>query len=95
MKNALLSLVILLPLLTGCLASTKKLPEVPVLVSEEIIVLDQELLEGCKELPKVEKGAGINEILLEHYPGTIEMYGECANRQDASIKALKRLANIK
>lgn len=95
MKNLVLTSILLLPLLTGCIVTAPKMPDAPVLVSEEIIVIDSELLESCKDLPKLDSAATLNSILLEHYPGTIEMYGECANKQNASIKALKRLANIK
>lgn len=96
MKKSLLTALVCIPLLTGCITFGEKTKlDVPALVSEEVIVVDQELLTHCSRLPEIPQDAKLEYILTDHSVEVLKLYAVCANRHAAGIKAIKKLANIK
>ena len=82
-------LIILLGLILGACSHT--LPSIPAVT--ESLVLDPKLLESCKLLT-ASKVSSPDDILLENI-SLYEKYGECARKQENSIKALKLIGDIK
>ena len=81
---------ILLPImLSGCVLFGTK-PDTSVVTPKEIPI-DRELLKKCSPIPKTEA----TDALDIRYIELIGLYGQCANRQNASISTIKTLANIK
>lgn len=80
----------LLPiLLSGCVLFNTK-PDNSIVTPKEIPI-DRELLKKCLPIPKAEATDAIDIKYIE----LIGLYGQCANRQNASISTIKTLANIK
>lgn len=91
MKNTILSICILLPLLIGCSGFAKKENSMAV-VTPETIFVDSRLLQPCQPLPKIPQQADFDSI-AQHYVSTIGLYGECSLKQDASISAINKFSN--
>lgn len=96
MKKAIIISVLLLPLLTGCafLDFFKKKDETTTLGSTKIVVIDSEVLRECDPMPRIENPNPTQEELDAQKFVWIDKFGQCANRQSKSIKAIKKLANI-
>ena len=95
MKKLVLTSIFLLPLLTGCafLDFFQKKDPVVDLPPPKPVFVDREVLQPCDKLPGLELGTSQEE--LNFYTFTLlEKYGICANKQDASIKTIKKLGNI-
>jgi hypothetical protein len=91
MKKAVLTIVLLLPLLTGCGFLEKFRKPVP---PTPTIAVDVRLLELCKDLPLIDSASSFQD-LAQHYVGIIGLYGDCSSRQRAGVEALKSLENKK
>lgn len=57
------------------------------------VVVDPKLLQSCPPLLKVRKDADSEEI-AENHINLIGLYGTCRGKQEDSIKAIRKLANI-
>jgi hypothetical protein len=78
--------ICIIALLTGCVTN----PSEPTIIDKPIRI-DRELLKLCDQIPQFMEGdePGLKYIEL------IGMYGVCANKQKASVDALKEIGNIK
>lgn len=100
MKKALFSIVLCLPLLTGCafLDFFKKRDE-PVIPQQRVVHIDPKLLEPCKPLIKLEKvdpkAVDFGNQVLTNLAANAQIYSECAKKQDGSIVLIKEFANLK
>ena len=93
MKNTILFGILCLAILTGC-SSFGKNQNSGVLVTPDNIVVDSRLQQPCDPLPNIPTTGNFDDIAT-HYINTIGMYGDCAIKQDASIKAIKKFSNQK
>lgn len=96
MKKLALTVVLLLPLLTGCafLDFFKKKDD-QVIIQPETILVDSENLKLCTPLTRIERPDPSQEELDAIKFIWIEQYGICARRQANSVNIIKKLANIK
>lgn len=90
MKKLVLSIVVAMALLTGCSVFQTKNP--PTITAK--ITVAPELLIGCPKLEQFSMVEPTYDDIASSYLTTISLYGQCALKQDASIKAIKQLANI-
>lgn len=89
MKKAVLISILYLPLLTGCaFLDFFKKPD----TSTHTVQVDSKLLEACAALPN--RTGESDEAVAEHHITVITSYGLCAKKQDASIKTIRKLANL-
>lgn len=95
MKKALLISVLALPLFTGCaFLDFFQKKETPALGTTKVVVIDSEVLKDCEPLPLIENPKPTQEELDAQKFVWIDKFGQCANRQNKSIKVIKKLANI-
>lgn len=92
MKNTKLFVLIAFAFLLGCSHFGEKNSQA--LVTPKEIYVDSKLLEPCWPLPELTQAADV-EALAVNYVNVIQLYGECAIKQDASIAAIKQLSNKK
>lgn len=90
MKKLVLSIVIALTMLTGCVVFPKKNP--PTITAK--IAVAPELLLGCAKLQPLSMQEPQYEDIAQGYLTVISQYGQCALKQEASIAAIKQLANL-
>jgi len=90
MKKLVLSIAVALSLLSGCALFETKNP--PTITAK--ITITPELLTGCSKLEQLSMPEPQYEDIASSYLTTISMYGQCALKQEASIKTIKQLANI-
>lgn len=90
MKKLVLSIAIALTLLSGCAHNETKNP--PTITAK--VTVDPELLIGCPKLEQLTMPEPQYEDIASSYLTTIGLYGKCALKQEAGMKAIKRLANI-
>lgn len=90
MKKLILSFAICLSFLTGCGFLERKNPP----TTNEKVTVAAELLIGCPKLEKLSMPDPQYEDVAVAYITTISLYGQCALKQEAGIKAIKKLANI-
>jgi hypothetical protein len=76
--------------LAGC-ATKSTLPDA--IVSEKVVRVDPRALIPCIDLTKASEPTF--ESLLQSAIDNAEIYLDCRNKQDASIKLLKEFANVK
>lgn len=89
MKNTKLFILTIVALLSGCSSFGEKNSQS--LVTPKEIYVDSKLLEPCWPLPELTQ-ADV-EALAINYVNVIQLYGECAQKQDASIQVIKQFAN--
>jgi hypothetical protein len=92
MKKLVSIVVLLLVGLSGCSTLDEKFCS-DVSIAANPIHIDAKLLEACPLIPKTTLKYA-EDAALESL-GIYELYGECARKQDDSIKALKLLGDIK
>lgn len=90
MKNYKLFILIIAGVLSGCSTFGEKNSQA--LVTPKEIYVDSKLLEPCWSLPELVKPVDLESLAI-NYTTIIQMYGECAIKQDASIAAIKKLSN--
>lgn len=90
MKNTKLFILTIVALLSGCSHFGDKNSQS--LVTPKEIYVDSKLLEPCWPLPELLQPVD-QDSLASNYINTIQLYGECAMKQDASIAAIKKFAN--
>lgn len=90
MKNYKLFILVMIALLSGCSTFGEKNSQS--IVTPKEIYVDSKLLEPCWPLPELVQPVDLDS-LASNYVNTIQLYGECAIKQDASIEAIKRLSN--
>jgi len=91
MKKLVLSITIALTMLNGCAFLETKNP--PTITAK--ITVAPELLIGCPKLEQINAPEPQYEDIATGYLTAISLYGQCALKQEASIKALKQFGNIK
>lgn len=79
--------VILSSLIVGC-SSPPKVPDAIAPPAAQKVDIDPRVLQPCKELLTVSQDS-----LIENTIKNIEIYADCARKQDASIKLLKQFSN--
>jgi hypothetical protein len=93
----LIAAIILALSLQGCASWFTKHEEIdfPVIsIAPDVVTIDSKLLELCAKLPE-EVDLNSFESLLVQQGDLLTMYVNCANKQAASIKLLKKFGNIK
>lgn len=99
MKKAIASIVLCLPLLTGCaLFDFFKRPDPPVVPPERVVQIDERAYIPCKRsLPPLtvsDPASGLQHSdILANAVKVRETYEECRDKQDASIILLKKFSN--
>lgn len=78
--------------LLGCSGIPKK-PDA--IISEKIIHIDPRVLIPCKDLTTIPDNDKSFEALIDSAVRNAEIYLDCRNKQNDSIKLLKEFANIK
>lgn len=90
MKKLVFTSIIALVGLAGCgFLSQNKTPEPPPAATTIRVAVDATLLVPCKPIPP------LGTSIPEHYLELIGLYGACRLQQDASLRAIKQLSNIK
>lgn len=92
MKNYKLFILAIFTMLVGCSTFGDKNSQA--IVTPKEIYVDSKLLEPCWPLPELVKPVDLESLAI-NYTTIIGLYGECAAKQDASIAAIKSLANKK
>ena len=90
MKKLVLSIAVALTMLNGCAFFQKEKP--PTITAK--VTVAPELLIGCPKLEQIGATEPQYEDIASSYLTTISLYGQCALKQEASIKAIKKLANL-
>lgn len=80
----------MIALLCGCSTFAEKNSQA--IITPKEIYVDSKLLEPCQVLPELVQPVNLDS-LASNYINTIQLYGECAIKQDASIAAIKQFAN--
>lgn len=99
MKKAVATIVLCLPLLTGCgLLGFFKKPDPPVVPPERVVEIDERAFDPCKRsLPALVVGdpaSGLQHSdILINAAAVRKTYEECRDKQDASIVLLKKFSN--
>jgi hypothetical protein len=78
--------------LLGCGSLAKK-PDA--IISEKIIHIDPRALIPCSDLTTIPDNDKSFETLIDSVVRNAEIYLDCRNKQNTSIKLLKEFANIK
>lgn len=84
-------IIALSTLLIGCAHTDTKKPDA--IITEKTIRIDNRALQPCKDLAVIEQVTF--EAVLVASINNAEIYLDCKNKQNASIKLLKELGNIK
>lgn len=90
MKKLVLIIAIALTVLNGCAFLEKKNP--PTITAK--VTVAPELLISCPNLPQITATEPQYEDIASGYLTVISLYGQCALKQEAGIKAIKQLGNI-
>lgn len=94
MKKAILITVLLSAMLSGCgLFKRNSGEKVEPPAANNKIVVDPKLLQSCQPLQTLPLNPTFDDIAT-HYITTIGLYGTCKLKQEDSIKAIRKLANI-
>lgn len=93
MKIRVLFITLFVSALTGCGFLSKNPTPLPAATANTVAV-DPKLLQACPDLPRILPQATLLEQ-AEHHIAVIGLYGTCAQQQEAGVKAIKSLANIK
>jgi hypothetical protein len=79
----------------GCESFSKK-PDAILPPATQVVHIDPRALERCKPLVTLDSQEDMTEYsLLDSIFKNIEIYKDCANKQDVSIELLKKFSNHK
>lgn len=90
MKKLILMAVICLPLLNACAIFEKNQTPPPIAGKVQV---DPKVLQPCATLQPLYSAT--YEDIASNYLQTIQLYGECAIRQDTSITTIRKLTETK
>lgn len=77
------------------LSSCGLFPKKPdVIITEKVVRIDPRALESCKDLENVIEPVTFESLLITSI-NNAELYLDCRNKQENSIKLLKEFSNIK
>lgn len=96
MKKAVISIVLAVPLVTGCgVLDFFKKKDAPIITDKRVNV-DPKLLEPCKPLVTLSIPLGTKDpapYLLDNLAANVELFDECSKKQDASILVIRKFSN--
>lgn len=87
------TLIFISLLLSAC--ATTSVDKPISVVTPTSIPIDSKFFEECSLLEVLPPSVTADDIAKIHFIKVIELYGDCANKQQASIELIKRLGNIK
>lgn len=99
MKKALCTIVLLLPIITGCgLLNIFKKPDPPLIPTDTKVYVDPRALEPCKPLVPLRPANAASEVepfeILVNQKENSLIHKDCVSKQETSIIIIKKLSGM-